>query len=117
MAQRSRSAAAIADVITFDGRRYRGVSLRTHPPFDRTGRVPPSHFQETGTAARPGGRCANRSDADAGLSLSVQVASIEGVDPEIAVAAIPHGIVYLREGAVLPEDLTSAPWIQWRFSG
>jgi hypothetical protein len=114
---RIRSVAARADVINFDGYRYRGTSLRTHPPYDRIGSIPSSHLQEIGTATRRPGRCTNQPSADSALPLSVRVASIDGVSPEIAIAALPRGNVYLREGAEVPRILTSAPWIQWRMSG
>lgn len=108
-----RSAAARADVITFDGHRYRGTSLRTHPPYDRIGSIPASRLREIGTATRASGRRANQPGAE---SL-ITVASIEGVSPEIAIAALPRGNVYVREGVTAPSTLTSAPWVQWRMSG
>lgn len=112
--KRTGGVAARADVITFEGHRYRGVSLRTHPPFDRIGSVPISHLQEIGTATRKPGRDTNHSRVES--ATQVQVASIAGVSPEIAIAGIPRGNVYLREGSELPHILTSAPWIQWRMS-
>jgi hypothetical protein len=116
MSKRTRSAAARADAITFDGHRYRGTSLRTHPPYDRIGSIPVSHLREIGTATRAPGHCTNHASADSALPPSVPVASIEGVSPEIAIAALPRGNVYLREGAAVPRILTSAPWVQWRMS-
>lgn len=111
----ARSAAARADMISFNGHRYRGTSLRTHPPFDRRGSIPASYLQEIGTATRPPGRCTNHSAADS-APPPVRVASIPGVSPEIAIAALPRGNVYLREGAAVPRILTSAPWVQWTMS-
>lgn len=112
----TRSAAARADVITFDGHRYRATSLRTHPPYDRIGSIPASHLREIGTATRSTGHCAKQGSPDSALQDSVQVASIEGVSPEIAIAAVPRGNVYLREGATVPPVLAAAPWVQWRMS-
>ena len=113
---RSGGAAARKAVIEFNGHRYLGTSLRTHPPFDRIGSIPASHLQDIGTATRPPGHCTNHSSTDSALPRSVQVASIDGVSPEIAIAALPRGDVYLREGAAVPRILTSAPWVQWRMS-
>jgi hypothetical protein len=109
-------AAARADVINFNGQKYHGTSLRTHPPFDRIGNIPASYLQEIGTAIRPPGRCTNHSAADSAPPPPVRVASILGVSLEIAIAALPRGNVYLREGAEVPRILMSAPWVQWRMS-
>lgn len=114
---RARRVAARADVVHFDGYRYRGTSLRTHPPYDRIGSIPASHLHEIGTATRRPGRCTNHPGTDSASPPSVRVASIDGVSPEIAIAALPRGNVYLREGAEVPRILTSAPWVQWRMSG
>ena len=112
--QRANHAKARADAIYFDGHRYLGVSLRAHQPFDRVGSIPLSHLQRIGTATRrPGHRTKNAVAGSASPPL-VEVASIDGVSPEIAIAGLPRGNVYLREGATIPSTLTSAPWIRWR---
>lgn len=110
---RTGSAAARADLISFNGHLYRGISLRTHPPYDRMGSIPASHLQEIGTAVRPGGNYG----AAVIPPRSVQVASIDGMSPEIAIAGLPRGNVYLREGAEVPRVLATAPWVEWTVSG
>lgn len=113
---RARSAVARADLIDFDGHRYRATSLRTHPPYDRIGSIPASHLKELGTATRPTGKCTNKSNSGSISPCLVEVASIDGVSPEIAIASLATGKAYLREGAAVPRVLTSAPWVQWRMS-
>jgi hypothetical protein len=112
--KRANHAKARADAIYFDGHRYLGVSLRTHPPFDRVGSIPESHLQRIGTATRKPGHRTKHAVTGSASPPPVEVASIEGVSPEIAIAGVPRGNVYLREGATIPSALTSAPWVQWR---
>jgi hypothetical protein len=47
------------------------------------------------------------------VAQSVRVAQITGVDPEIAVAVLPYGSVFVRPGAGIPGALRSAEWIHW----
>lgn len=112
---RGRSVAARADLIIFNDFRYRGTSLRTHPPYDRMGRIPESRLREIGLAVRVRGRCARSPHGLAAESVpgdTVRVASIDGVSPDIAIAGLPLGNVYLREGATMPSELASASWTQ-----
>jgi hypothetical protein len=111
-APQSGGVAAVADMIIFNGHRYRWISLETYPPYHRKGGIPASHLQEIGTATRLPGYPRDHSSADSASPPSVQVASIDGVSPEVAIAGLPRGNIYLREGAAVPPILTSAPWVQ-----
>jgi hypothetical protein len=57
---------------------------------------------------RPRCRSGDRPGADLASSYPVLVASIEGVNPEIAIAVLPEGRVYVRQGADVPAALASA---------
>ena len=103
-----RGSAAVKDVIYFNGQRYRPAFLRTNEPYARRGIVFAAHLQEIGAGTRP--QCRSGSGANLDHYRSVPVASIDGVSPEIAIAALPRGNIYVRQGAVVP--LASAPWVQ-----
>ena len=98
-------------IIYFDGNRYVGTSMRSHPPYDRTGRIPVDHLEEIGTGTRPPGRGTNRSRREG--PRPERVARINGVSPAVAIATFPGGRVYRREDATLPVALTEAPWVEW----
>lgn len=106
------SGASCAALLTFRGQVYQAITLRTHPPYDRVGRVPAAHRHEIGTGVRPPCQDTNRPD-DATPAQAVGVARIDGVDPGVAVAMLPYGTVFVRSGATAPATLTSASWIQW----
>jgi hypothetical protein len=111
VATRSRRGnAAVKDVIYFDGQRYRPAFLRANDPYVRRGTVPAAHLQEIGAGTRP--QCRSGSRADPAHYRSVPVASIDGVSPEIAIAALPRRNIYVRQGAVVPPALASASWVQ-----
>ena len=105
-----RGSAAVKDVIYFNGQRYHPAFLLPHEPYDRRGTIPASHLREIGTGTRP--QCRSGSRADMSHYGSVPVASIDGVSPEIAIAALPRGNVYVRQGAVVPPQLASATWVR-----
>ena len=104
------SAASCVAVLKFGGEVYRGTSLRAHPPYNRVGRIPPAHMHKIGTGILPACNDTNHSHD---LPQAVQVARIDGVSPQMAVAVLPGGSVFVRSGAPIPHSLTSAPWIQW----
>jgi hypothetical protein len=106
-----RGRSAVKDVIYFNGQRYRPAFLRTSEPYARRASVPAAHLQEIGAGTRP--QCRSGSRADLDHYRSVPVASIDGVSPEIAIAALPRGNIYVRQGAVVPPALAAAPWMQW----
>ena len=99
------------DVIYFNGQRYRPAFLRANEPYARRGTVPAAHLQEIGAGTRP--QCRSGSRADPDHYRSVPMASIDGVSPEIAIAALPWRNIYIRQGAVVPPALASASWVQW----
>ena len=84
-----RGSSAVKDVIYFNGQRYRPAFLRTNEPYARRATVPAAHLQEIGAGTRP--QCHSGSRADLDHYRSVPVASIDGVSPEIAIAALPPG--------------------------
>lgn len=104
------SSASCAATLKFRGQVYGGTSLRTHPPYDRIGRIPAAHMHEIGSGELP--PCNDTNDAH-DPAQQVRVARIDGVDPQVAVAVFPDGSVYLRPAATLPRALVSAPWIRW----
>ena len=101
-------------IIDFDGHRYFGTSMRSRPPYDRTGRIPVDHLEEIGTGTRPPGRCTNHSRREG--PRPERVARIDGVSTAVAIATFPGGRVYRREEATLPVTLTEAPWVEWLLS-
>jgi hypothetical protein len=105
----TRSRSAVKDVIYFNGQRYRPAFLRTNEPYARRATAPAAHLQEIGAGTRP--QCRSGSRADLDHYRSVPVASIDGVSPEIAIAALPRGNIYVRQGAVVPPALAAAPWV------
>ena len=104
------SAASCTAALKFLGQVYGGTSLRTHPPYNRVGRIPLSHMHEIGKGIFPPCNDTNHSHD---LAQSVRVARIDDVNPQIAVAILPYGSVFVRSGATIPRALTSAPWIHW----
>jgi hypothetical protein len=108
------SAASCVATLRFGEEMYVGTSLRTHPPYNRVGRIPPAHMHQIGTGVFPPCNDTNHSHD---LPQTVQVARIDGVSPQIAVAVLPSGSVFVRSGAAIPRSLTSAPWIRWAESG
>ena len=92
-----------------------GTSLRTHPPYNRTGVIPISHLHKIGVAVRPPCIDTNHPGAD-DTAAAVQVARIDEVSPAVAIAVLPGGEVYLHVGAKVPRILTTAHWVQWSLS-
>lgn len=106
------SAPLCTAMLTFRGQVYVGTTLRTHPPYDKTGVIPVSHLHEIGTATQPA--CDDTGAKSPGAQPQrVQVARIDQVDPGTAIAALPTGNVYLIHGAAVPSVLTTAPWVRW----
>jgi hypothetical protein len=99
--------------LRFRGQLYHGSSLRTHPPYTWVARIPAEHMTEIGTGVIPGGRCATVVP-----DRSVPVASIEGVDPGIAIAMLPHGSVFVAELSldVIRSVVASAAAMRWDYS-
>jgi hypothetical protein len=85
--------------------------LRTNEPYARRGTVSAAHLQKIGAGTRP--QCRGGSRADLDHYRSVPEASIDGVSPEIAIAALPRRNIYVRQGAVVPPALASVSWVQW----
>jgi hypothetical protein len=100
--------AAVADVVYFGGQQYCSVNLPGSGPYDRRSFLPASQLREIGMGERPRCRSGEQPGAGSASSSPVPVASIEGVDPEIAIAILPEGKVYAREGATVPPALASA---------
>lgn len=112
----SSGAASCAAVLKFHGQVYVGTSLRTHPPFDRIGRIPVSHLHRIGVAVLPPCIDTNHPGVN-DTAAAIQVARIDEVSPAVAIAGLPRGEVYLHAGARVPRILTTAPWAHWYLSG
>ena len=103
--------------LRFRGQLYHGSTLRTNPPYTWVARIPVEYMHEIGTGIIPGGRgCTNLSAAIP--DRSVAVAAIDGVDPEVAVAWYPAGLVYVAEQSltVIRSVAASARGIRWDYS-
>jgi hypothetical protein len=88
------SSASCTAILHFRGQTYYGSALRTHSPYTRTGRIPKTHMHVIGTGVIPACRDTNHStDQD----RSVPVARIDGVDPGVAVAQYPFGLVFVNK--------------------
>lgn len=111
----ARGAASCSAGLKFHGQMYGGISLRTHPPYDRVGRIPVSHLHRIGVAVLPPCIDTNHPGVN-DTAATIQVARIDGVSPAVAIAGLPRGEVYLRAGARVPRTLTTAPWILWYLS-
>lgn len=114
-AQGGGSSGGCMATLEFRDATYFGTSLVRNPPFDRSGRIPPSKLQRIGNAVIP--PCNDTGtvpeiDGQREMPEAVGVARIYGVDPSVAVAVVPARTVYVRENATLPEWLYSASWIQ-----
>ena len=106
------SSASCTAQLRFRGHTYAGSSLRTHPPYTQVARIPKAHMHVIGTGVLPACRDTNHStDQD----QSVPVARIDGVDPAIAVAQYPFGLVFVKELslATINTVLKSAHGIRW----
>ena len=104
------SASSCAATLKFRGQVYSGTSLRTHPPYNRVGRILPSHMREIGEGIFPPCNDTNHSPD---VAQSVRVARITGVNLKFAVAVLPYGSVFVRLGARIPRALRSARRIRW----
>jgi hypothetical protein len=100
--------AAVKDVVHFGGQRYTGLTLPTPEPYARRCILPASQLHEIGMGTRPRCRSGDGTGAGSAHSDLVPVASIEGVSPETAIATMPEGMVYVRQGAEIPPALASA---------
>ena len=110
------SGASCAAVLHFRGHIYYGSSLRTHPPYTRVARIPVAHMQVIGPGVIPACRDTNHStDQD----RSVPIARIDGVDPGLAIAQYPFGLVFVNKlsFATINAVLKSARGIRWDYSG
>jgi len=110
------SGASCAALLKFRGLTYYGSSLRTHPPFTRVARIPAAHMRVIGTGVIPACRDTNHStDQD----RSVPIARIDGVDPGLAIAQYPFGLVFVNKlsFATINAVLKSARGIRWDYSG
>jgi len=108
-------AASCAAVVRFHDQVYVGTSLRTHPPYDRIGLIPPAHLHRIGIGDRPPCVDTNHPSVD-DTPTAVQVGRIDEVSPAVAIAVLPGGDVYLRRGAAVPHVLTTARWVHWILS-
>lgn len=110
------SSASCAAVLKFRGQSYRGSSLRTHSPYTRVARIDAAHMHQLGSGEFP--PCQDTGPSTAAYATSVQVASIDGVDPGTAVAVLPHGDVFVRQLSltVINSVLKSARGIRWDYS-
>ena len=99
--------------LRFRGQLYHGSTLRTNPPYTWVARIPAEHMTEIGSGVMPGGRCATIVP-----DRSVPVARIDGVDPETAIAVLPHGSVFVAELSldVIRSVVASAAGIRWDYS-
>lgn len=104
------SGSSCTAALKFRGQVYSGTSLRTHPPYNRVGRIPSSHMREIGEGIFPPCNDTNHSHDAA---QPVRVARIAGVNFRSAVAVLPYGSVFVRLGARIPGALRSARWIHW----
>lgn len=106
------SSPVCAATLRFRHHVFVGTSLRTHPPYNRTGVIPPSRLRKIGVAVRP--PCTDTNHPGAGdVPAPVQVARIDGVSPKIAIAALPKGNVYVLRGRSIPRILTRARWVRY----
>jgi hypothetical protein len=110
------SSASCAAVLKFRGQTYGGSSLRTHPPYTWVARITAAHIHLIGGGQFPPCQDTNHSTDD--VAQPVQVARIDGVDPAVAVAVLPHGDVFVRQPtlAVIKSVLKSARGIRWDYS-
>lgn len=108
MSKSTHGRASVKDAVYFGGQRYRSLTLPGPGPYDRRSFLPASQLREIGMGERPRCRSEDRPGADLASSYPVLVASIEGVNPEIAIAVLPEGKVYVRQGADVPAALASA---------
>jgi hypothetical protein len=99
--------ASCVAILDFRGHRYGGVALRTRPSGPEV-RIPPAHMHPAGAGTFPPCHDSNQSHETA---LAVRVATIDGVDPAVAVAVYPDGRVFVVPTAVIPRGLTGAPWL------
>jgi hypothetical protein len=100
--------AAVKDVVDFGGQQYHSLTLPGPETYGRRSLLPASQLREIGIGAQPRCRSGDEAKTDSAPSHDVPVASIEGVNPEIAIAVMPEGKVYIREGADVPPALASA---------
>jgi len=109
------SGASCAALLRFRGQTYYGSSLRTHPPYTRVARIPAGHMRVIGTGVIPACRDTNHStDQD----RSVPIARIDGVDPGLAIAQYPFGLVFVNKLSftTINAVLKSARGIRWVYS-
>lgn len=102
---------ACATAVSYAGRTYVGVSLRTKPPYNKIGTILRSHRHQIGHGTIP--PCGDTNTQKAPTSEPVTVDRIDGVPSNIAIALDTTGRVYLRRNATLPATLPSQPWIHW----
>jgi hypothetical protein len=108
MSMNASGSAAVKDAVHFGGHHYYSVNLPGPEPYDRRSFLPVSQLREIGMGEQPRCRSGDGPGVGSASSSPVPVASIEGVDPEIAIAVLPEGKVYVREGAAVPPTLASA---------
>lgn len=94
----------------FRGHVYEGATLRTHAPYTVIGEIPRSHLRALGRGLLP---ACNDTNGSQDTGQAVRVARISHVAPSVAVAVLPRGRVYVRQGEKVPRWLTRAPWIRW----
>jgi hypothetical protein len=108
MSRNTQGRAAVKDVVFFGGQRYSSLVLPAPEPYGHRAILPASQLHEIGMGTRPRCRSGDGAEANSAHYHPVPVAGIEGVSPEIAIAALPEGKVYVRRGAEVPPALASA---------
>jgi hypothetical protein len=106
------SSGSCVAILRFQGQLYYGSSLQTHPPYTREVRIPAAHMRVIGTGVIPACRDTNHStDQD----RSVPIARIDGVDPGLAIAQYPFGLVFVNKPSftAINAVLKSARGIRW----
>jgi len=108
MSRNTQGRAAVKDVVFFGGQRYSSLVLPAPEPYGHRAILPAAQLQEIGMGTRPRCRSGDGAEADSAHYHPVPVAGIKGVSPEIAIAVLPEGRVYVRRGAEVPPALASA---------